>query len=245
QAQGLYAINFNQRFDSRSYLLFYPQVPIVNTVPYRKTNIQKHPSGQNFVVALSTYYGYNMQDAVVLNRAAVERGAGRSLFYKTYSDEERRYPGGQRDRLKVPPPTAEGYMGEHFYSKLSDDGIIEPEMDVQEGDVLIGKVSPPRFLEESMGPSGIEEKVRDDSTVLKTGETGIVDSVMITESPGATKLVKIRVRGLRVPENGDKFASRHGQKGVTSLIVPPEDMPFSESGIIPDLLLNPHSVPSR
>ena len=245
QSQGLYAINFNQRFDSRGYLLFYPQVPIVNTVSYRKANIQKHPSGQNLVVALSTYYGYNMQDAVVLNRASVERGVGRRLFYKTYTDEERRYPGGQRDRLKIPPATAEGYMGEHFYSKLSDDGIIEPEMDVEEGDVLIGKVSPPRFLEESMGPSGIEEKVRDDSTVLKTGETGVVDSVMVTESPGATKLVKIRIRSLRVPENGDKFASRHGQKGVTSLIVPPEDMPFTDSGIIPDLLLNPHSVPSR
>ena len=106
------------------------------------------------MIALTTYYGYNMQDAVVLNKAAVDRGLARSMFYKTYSDEERRYPGGQKDVFKIPPATTEGYLGEHAYSKLSEDGIIEPEMDVEEGDVLIGKVAPPRFLEESIGAGG-------------------------------------------------------------------------------------------
>ncbi|MDE1823937.1 MAG: DNA-directed RNA polymerase subunit B [Candidatus Micrarchaeota archaeon] len=245
QAEGLYATNFNQRFDSRAYLLFYPQIPAVTTTAYDFTNIKNHPSGQNFVVALSTYYGYNMADAIVLNRAAVERGLGRSIFYKTYSDEERRYPGGQRDRFKIPAPTAEGYMGENVYSKLSEDGIIEPEMQIQEGEALIGKVAPPRFLEENIGAGGLEEKVRDDSTVLKTGEKGTVDSVILTESTGATKIVKIRIRSLKIPENGDKFASRHGQKGVVALLVPPEDMPFTAEGIVPDLLLNPHSIPTR
>lgn len=245
QAEGLYATNFNQRFDSRAYLLFYPQTPIVTTSAYTSTNIRNHPSGQNFVVALSTYYGYNMADAIVLNKAAVDRGLGRSIFYKTYSDEERRYPGGQRDRFKIPPATAEGYMGENVYAKLSDDGIIEPEMQVEEGEALVGKVAPPRFLEENIGAGGLEEKVRDDSTVLKTGERGVVDSVILTESTGATKIVKIRVRSLKVPENGDKFASRHGQKGVVALIVPQEDMPFTSEGVIPDLLLNPHSIPTR
>ena len=245
QAQGLYATNFNQRFDSRAYVLFYPQKPVVSTVAYDTVRMQNHPSGQNFVVALSTYYGYNMADAIVLNRAAVDRGLGRSMFYKTYVDEERRYPGGQRDKFKIPPPTADGYMGEHVYSKLSEDGIIEPEMEVSEGDALIGKVAPPRFLEENLGAGGLEEKVRDDTAVLKTGETGVVDSVVFTESTGATKIVKVRIRSIRIPENGDKFASRHGQKGVVALIVPPEDMPFTEQGIVPDLLLNPHSIPTR
>ncbi len=245
QAEGLYAMNFNQRFDSRSYILFYPQKPMVSTVAYEGVNMNSHPSGQNFVVALSTYYGYNMADAIVLNRAAVDRGLGRSMFYKTYVDEERRYPGGQKDKFKVPPPTADGYMGEHVYSKLSEDGIIEPEMDVAEGDALIGKVAPPRFLEENIGAGGLEEKMRDDTVVLKTGEKGVVDSVVFTESTGATKIVKVRVRSLRIPENGDKFASRHGQKGVVALIVPPEDMPFTAEGVVPDLLLNPHSIPTR
>jgi len=245
QAQGLYATNFNQRFDSRSYILFYPQMPVVTTAAYDTVRMTNHPSGQNFVVGLSTYYGYNMADAIVLNRAAVDRGLGRSMFYKTYVDEERRYPGGQRDKFKVPPPTADGYMGEHVYSKLSEDGIIEPEMEVVEGDALIGKVAPPRFLEENLGAGGLEEKMRDDTVVLKTGEKGVVDSVIFTESTGATKIVKVRIRSLRIPENGDKFASRHGQKGVVALIVPPEDMPFTAEGIVPDLLLNPHSIPTR
>ena len=245
QAEGIFASNFNQRFDSRGYILFYPQVPIVSTAAYTSAGIDKHPSGQNFVVAISTYYGYNMADALVINKAAVDRGLGRSLFYKSYSDEERRYPGGQRDRFKMPAPTADGYMGEHAYSKLSEDGIIEPEMEVSEGDVLIGKVAPPRFLEESIGAGGLEEKMRDDSTVLKTGEVGKVDSVILTETTGATRVVKVRIRSLRIPEKGDKFASRHGQKGVIALIVNQEDMPFSDSGIVPDLLLNPHSIPTR
>jgi DNA-directed RNA polymerase subunit B' len=245
QSEGLYANNFNLRYDSRAYILFYPQNPIVSTVVYRNSNIDRHPSGQNFVVAISTYYGYNMKDAIVLNKAAVDRGLGRSMFYKTYSDEERRYPGGQKDSFRIPQPTAEGYMGEHSYANLSDDGIIEPETRVNEGDVLIGKVSPPRFLEENIGPSGLEEKIRDSSTSLKAGENGVVDSVIFTESTGATKVVKVRIRSLRVPENGDKFASRHGQKGVVARIVPQEDMPFSEYGMVPDLLINPHGIPGR
>ena len=245
QSEGLYATNFNLRYDSRAYVLFYPQKPIVSTASYRAGKIETHPSGQNFVVALTTYSGYNMADAVVINKAAVDRGLGRSMFYKIYASEERRYPGGQTDVFKVPPPTAEGYLGEHAYSKLSDDGIVEPETNVEEGDVLIGKVAPPRFLEENVGVSGLEEKVRDDSITLKAGEYGVVDSVILTETTGATKVVKIRIRSLRIPERGDKFASRQGQKGVVANIVPQEDMPFSEYGMVPDLLLNPHSLPTR
>lgn len=245
QAQGLYATNFNLRFESRAYVLFYPQAPLVTTAAYDTLKLQKHASGQNFVVALSTYYGYNMQDAVVLNKAAVDRGLARSMFYKTYSDEERRYPGGQKDIFKIPPATTEGYLGEHAYSKLSEDGVIEPEMNVGEGDVLIGKVAPPRFLEESIGAGGLEEKTRDDSVVLKPGENGVVDDVVFTESPGATRIVKVRVRSIKVPESGDKFGSRHGQKGVVALVVPHEDMPFTEHGVVPDLMLNPHGVPGR
>ena len=245
QSEGLYATNFGLRFDSRAYLLFYPQNPIVSTTAYRNTKIETHPSGQNLIVALSTYYGYNMKDAIVLNKAAVDRGMGRSMFYKTYSDEERRYPGGQKDSFRIPPATSEGYLGEHAYANLSDDGIIEPETKIDEGNIVIGKVSPPRFLEENVGASGLEERLRDSSTSLKGGESGIVDSVIFTESTGATKVVKVRIRSLRIPENGDKFASRHGQKGVGALIVNQEDMPFSDDGIIPDILVNPHSIPTR
>ena len=245
QSQGLFALNFNKRYDARAYLMYSPQTPIVNSSAYRTLKIGRHPSGQNFVVAVSTYFGYNMSDALVLNKAAVDRGLGRSLFYRTYTDEERRYPGGQQDKFLVPPPTTEGYLGEHAYSKLAEDGIIEPEMEVKESDVLIGKVSPPRFLEEQTSFGVGEEKMRDNSATLRTGEEGTVDNVMISESLGATKLVKVRIRNVKVPEIGDKFASRSGQKGVVALIVPQEDMPFTKDGIVPDLLLNPISLPNR
>jgi DNA-directed RNA polymerase subunit B' len=245
QSQGLYTINFNRRYDARAYLLSYPQVPIITSIGYRTLKMQRHPAGQNFVIALSTYYGYNMSDALVLNKAAVDRGLGRSLFFRTYSDEERRYPGGQQDRFKVPPATTEGYLGEHAYSKLSDDGIIEAETAVNESEVLIGKVSPPRFLEEQTSFGIGEEKSRDNSVTLRTGEEGVVDNVMISETTGATKIVKVRVRSVKIPEPGDKFASRHNQKGVVALVADPKDMPFTKDGIIPDILLNPHSLPGR
>ncbi|MEM3781696.1 MAG: hypothetical protein QXT43_01910, partial [Candidatus Micrarchaeaceae archaeon] len=228
-----------------AYLLFYPQRPIVSTRVYENLRLSKRASGQNFVVAVATYYGYNIADAVVINKAAIDRGLGRSMFYKTYSDEERRYPGGQRDSFKIPPATTEDYLGEHAYAKLGEDGLIEPELSVSEGDVLIGKVSPPRFLEESIGVGSLEEKTRDSSTVLKRGEGGSVDSVVLAETLGATRLVKVRIKSLRVPEVGDKFGSRHGQKGVIGSVVPQEDMPFTASGIVPDLLLSPSGIPQR
>lgn len=245
QSQGLYATNFSKRYDPRAFLLYYPQVPIVNSLAYRTLKLQSHPTGQNFVVAMSTYYGYNMKDAVILNKAAVDRGLARSIFYRSYTDEERRYPGSQQDHFKIPPPTTDGYLGEHAYSKLSEDGIIEEEVNVKEGDVLIGKVSPPRFLEEQTSFGVGEEKSRDNSVTLRSGEEGVVDSVMLSETTGATKIVKVRIRSIKVPEIGDKFASRHGQKGVVALIVDQNDMPFTKEGIVPDLLLNPHSLPSR
>ncbi len=245
QSQGLYAINFNKRYDPRAFLLYYPQEPIVDSLAYRTLKINKHPNGQNLVVALSTYYGYNMKDAVILNKAAVERGLARSIAYKTYSDEERRYPGSQQDYFKVPPATTEGYLGEHAYAKLSDDGIIESETSVKEGDVLVGKVSPPRFLEEQTSFGVGEEKRRDNSVTLKAGEEGVVDSVMLCETTSATRISKVRIRSNKIPEVGDKFASRHGQKGVVALIVDQNEMPFTSEGIVPDLLLNPLSLPSR
>ncbi len=245
QSQGLYMANFNNRFDARGFILYYPQIPIVNSAAFRTLNLKKYSNGQNFVVALTTYYGFNMADAIVMNKSAVDRGLGRSAFFRSYSDEERRYPGDQQDHFKIPAPTTEGYLGEHAYSKLGDDGIIEKELEVSEGDVLIGKVSPPRFLEEQTSFDVGQERNRDNSVVLRSGEHGIIDNVMLTETSGATKIIKVRTRSAKVPEVGDKFASRHGQKGVVSLLLPQEDMPFSPQGIIPDLLLNPHSLPSR
>jgi DNA-directed RNA polymerase subunit B' len=245
QSLGTYAMNFNMRTDSRSHIMVYPQQPLVQTRPYSILKFAEHAAGQNFVVAITTARGYNMADALVMNRNAVDRGLGRSVFYKTHETEERRYPGGQRDKFEIPPATTHGYREEKAYRHLGEDGIIIPESNVDSKDVLVGKTSPPRFLEELSVFGVTEERKRENSLAVKGGEGGTVDSVLLAESLSGNKLVKCRIRSIKIPEQGDKFASRHGQKGVIGLLLPQEDMPFTKDGIVPDLIINPHAIPSR
>lgn len=245
QALGVYQSNFQVRMDTQSHLLHYPQKPMLISAQGKIVGIQKRPAGQNVAIAIMPFEGYNMEDAIILNKASVERGLMRSTFYRTYNAEEVRYPGGQKDRFEIPNPEIQGYRGEEAYQHLGEDGVVIPESEVTGGDVLVGRSSPPRFLEEVGELSMMEEKRRENSITLRNNEEGIVDSVMITEAPTGNKLVKVKVRCQKIPEIGDKFASRHGQKGVVGLIVPQHDMPFNEDGISPDLIMNPHAVPSR
>lgn len=245
QSLGMYAMNFNLRSDTQGHIMFYPQIPIAQTKYNKVIGLEKKAAGQNFVVAVIPYKGYNISDAVVINRASIERGLGRTLSYRTYEDEERRYPGGQKDKFETPKAEIAGYRGEEDYKYLDETGIIEPEFEVKGGDVLVGKTSPPRFLEEVGEIGVVEEKRRENSMALKHGETGKIDWVMVTEAIGGNRLLKIRTREIMIPEIGDKFAARHGQKGVVGLLVDNENMPFTESGIIPDMCMNPHAIPAR
>lgn len=245
QALGLYVSNYALRTDTRAHLLHHPQTPIVKTRIIEATDYDSRPSGQNLVVALMSYEGYNMEDAMILNKSSLERGMGRSSFFRSYEASERRYPGGQEDKFEVPEKGVKGYRSEESYRNLDEDGIVNPESHVESGDVLIGKTSPPRFLEEIDEFGTVAEKRRETSVTVRHGEKGIVDAVLLTETVEGSKLTKIRVRETRQPEFGDKFASRHGQKGVVGLILSQEDVPFTEEGVIPDIIVNPHAIPSR
>jgi len=126
--------------------MFYPQQPLCRTRPYDILKFSERAAGQNFVVAITSYQGYNMADGIVMNKNAVNRGLGRSVFFKTHETEERRYPEARGTNSKIPPATTSGYREERAYRSLGDDGIILPESEVEAKDVLVGKTSPPRFL---------------------------------------------------------------------------------------------------
>ncbi len=245
QALGIPGINYNLRTDTEGHLLHYPQKAIVKTKTSDLMEFDKRPQVQNFVVAIMPYYGFNTLDAVVINKGAIERGLGRSAYFRTYETAESRYPGGQIDSFEIPKEETVGYLGEEFYKKLGEDGIVELEEYVSEKDVIVGKTSPPRFLEEVSEFGVVQEKRRESSITVRKGKPGYVDKVFIAEDLEGNKLVKIKIRSDMVPEVGDKFSSKHGQKGVVGAIIPEEDMPFTEDGVKPDLLLNPHSIPSR
>ncbi|MCS6768906.1 MAG: DNA-directed RNA polymerase subunit B [Candidatus Caldarchaeum sp.] len=245
QALGIFASNYSLRTDSRSHLLVYPQKPIVTTRASGYIGMNTRPSGQNMVVAILTGQGYNMEDAVVLNRSSVERGLGLSLSWRTYEVEARQSPGGQRDKFGIPDPSVRGYKGEQFYRVLDKDGFAHIESDVSGGTVIVGMMSPPRFLEEYQRVPTREMVWRDSSEAVQPSESGTLENIFITVNADGNKLVKAKVRSTCFAEIGDKFSSRHGQKGVVGMLLSQEDMPYTKEGLVPDLLIDPHAFPSR
>ncbi len=245
QALGLYATNFLLRMDTDASILHYPQKPLVKSFMHDAFGYEEHPSGQNLTIAVMSYEGYNMQDSVILNKGSVQRGVGRSTFFKPFSLDEVRYSGGLMDEISIPDAEVKGYKSERDYRNLEDDGIVYPEASVGSDDILIGRTSPPRFLSGADEFNVAATTRRESSIAVSEGVKGTVDSIFLTENDEGNRLIQVRLREQRIPEIGDKFASRHGQKGVIGLLVPHEDMPFSEKGITPDIIFSPHSIPSR
>jgi DNA-directed RNA polymerase subunit B len=241
QALGLYAANYPCRLDTDVSILQYPQKPIVRSFVYDTLNT--YPAGQNMIVAIMSYEGYNMEDALVFNKGSLDRGVGRSFYFRPYSAVEMNYAGGLKDEITIPDKDISGYKTETSYALLEDDGIIAPEAEVGEGQVLIGKTSPPKFLSEAREISVKSEK--ESSVTMRQEEKGTVDAVFVTEDHEGNKIIQVKTRDQRIPELGDKFATAHGQKGVIGMIVPENDMPFTARGIKPNVIFNPHGLPSR
>ncbi len=245
QAVGMYALNYSLRKETDRNLLVNPQKPLTKTYIYDLLNFDTHPAGQNLIVAVMSYEGYNMEDGLILNASSIERGLQRSYYYKLYSTSEIKYPGGLQDRVSIPAKDIKGYRLEEDYRYLEDDGIIYVGQNVSQGDVIVGKTSPPRFIEEIEGFGQMVNLNIDSSLTLKEDEDGVVSSIYVVENSSGEKEIDVILRTQRSPLVGDKFASRHGQKGVVGALFKQSDMPFTENGIVPDAIFSPHSIPSR
>jgi len=238
QAIGVHTTNFNKRFDTFSHTLYYPQKPLVSTKMMKHINCDKLPNGTNVIVAIATYTGYNQEDSIIFNQASIDRGLFSSTFYRTYKEEEKKNQlTGDEDKFCRPDRSKLLFPKPCDYSKLGQDGFVPKNTYVTDGDIIIGKVMPIK--------GDPNYNYRDASVNIKYSEEGYIDNTYIDTNGEGYKFSKVRIRSIRIPAIGDKFSSRHGQKGTVGMIYPQEDMPFTKDGISPDIIINPHAVPSR
>ena len=246
QAMGNIAFNQLNRMDTLMYLLVYPQKPIVKTKTIELIGYDRLGAGQNATVAVMSYSGYDIEDAIVMNRASLDRGFGRCIVLRKYGCTIKKYSNRTQDRIVPPTPAQTGPNGRHRL--LDKDGIAAVGERISPGDVYVNKQSPGNTRDPLPNPQAMPDSFyRPTAQSYKgpQGESCVVDKVMLTTSDEGQFNVKCLVRHTRRPEVGDKFSSRHGQKGVCGTIVEQSDLPFSERGICPDLIMNPHGFPSR
>jgi DNA-directed RNA polymerase II subunit RPB2 len=242
QALGVFALNWPIRMDTVSHVLLAPQRPIVTTRLDGIIGASDAPSGVNCIVAIMSYTGQNQEDSVILNEAAVQRGLFRSVKMQLYRDEERQNGGSDSERIEFDKETSADIIGSRDanYGLLGQDGVAEIGSVVTSGDVIISKTITTTELGE-----GARKSIKRDKSTVYRGEAGSVDAVLHVVQNDGTRQVRVRVRITRTPAIGDKFSSRMGQKGVVGLMLPQHLMPFTEDGLVPDIIVNPHAIPSR
>ncbi|KAF9728970.1 DNA-dependent RNA polymerase II [Paraphaeosphaeria minitans] len=246
QAMGVALTNYALRMETMMNVLYYPQKPLATTRSMEYLRFRELPAGQNAIVAIACYSGYNQEDSVIMNQSSIDRGLFRSLFYRAYTEQEKRIGVNVLEQFEKPTRMDTMRMKGGTYDKLDDDGIVAPGVRVSGDDIIIGKTAPiPNDDAKELGQKSANHTKRDVSTPLRSTENGIVDQVLFTTNTEGLRFVKVRTRTTKVPQIGDKFASRHGQKGTIGITYRQEDMPFTRDGLTPDIVINPHAIPSR
>lgn len=251
QAIGTIAMNQYERFDSLLYTMVYPQKPMVTTRTLDLINFDQVPGGQNASLCVMSYSGYDIEDAIVLNRGSLDRGFGRCMVLRKHQTSLKRYSNNAED-ICSPPPAFEQDPGgrENFknkrYAQLDQDGLCRVGEVLESGSIMVNKSSPLNHFDVSLdNVQNHNPSYKPVPLTYKAPAPAFVDKVLISSNENEQHLIKVLIRQCRRPEIGDKFSSRHGQKGVCGLILNQEDMPFSDTGIVPDLIMNPHGFPSR
>ena len=241
QAMGMYVTNFQNRMDKTAYVQTYTMRPQVDTRLMNFIKLNKIPSGSMVIVAIMTYSGYNQEDSILFNKGSLDRGLFGATIYHTEKDEDKKIQGDEEIRCKANKNKTKG-MKFANYNKLNDKGVIPENTLLENGDIIIGKIVP---IKEARNDHTKVIKYRDQSRIFRTTEECYVDKNYIHRNGDGYTFAKIRTRTYRKPIIGDKFSSRHGQKGTIGLVIPEDDMPFTENGLKPDIIINPHAIPSR
>ena len=242
QAMGIYVSNYQYRMDKTSYVLSYPMRPLVDTRLMSLMNLNQLPSGEMVVVAIATYTGYNQEDSLIVNKSAIDRGLFAATIYHTEKDEDKKNHGDEEIRCKPDKSNTKG-MKLANYEHLNSNGLIKENTLLGKNDIIMGKKVP---IKENRNDNRKIIKFQDLSKLYKTSEDDTyIDKNYIDRNGEGYTFCKVRIRTFRKPVIGDKFSSRSGQKGTIGLVLPEEDMPFTSDGIRPDIIINPHAIPSR
>jgi DNA-directed RNA polymerase beta subunit len=242
QAMGVYATNFNERMDKTAYVLSYPTRPLVDTRVMNIIKLNENPSGCNITVAIMTHTGYNQEDSLLVNKGSIDRGLLQITISHTEKDEDKQKINGDEEIRCKPDPAKTKGMKFGNYNKVNSKGIVPENTLIENRDIIIAKVTP---IKENRNDHTKVIKYEDGSRQYRTVEETYIDKNYIDRNGDGYSFAKVRLRSLRKPVIGDKFSSRHGQKGTVGNIIPEEDMPFTASGDKPDIIINPHAIPSR